>query len=123
MLDIFLSTFVIFLLGLGNISFLHNVNTLIIMPFEKMVHLVREISINPLGKDYALSPEHTSVGEGGAFETVLLLRTISKMASLMRVGFGKARTEIIGRNLNMASAGKGGVGGIYATSVNLKGGG
>ncbi len=123
MLDIFLSTFVIFLLGLGNISFSRDVNTLVIVPIEKMVRLVREISINPLGKDYTSSPEHTSVGEGGAFETVLLLRTISKIASLMRVGFGEAGAEIIGRNLNMASAGKGGAGGIYATSMNLMGGG
>lgn len=123
MLDILLSTFVIFLLGLGNISFSRDVNTLVIMPIEKMVRLVREISINPLGKDYTLSSEHTSVGDGGAFETVLLLRTISKIASLMRVGFGEAGAEIIGRNLNMASAGKGGAGGIYATSMNLIGGG
>jgi class 3 adenylate cyclase len=122
-LDIFLSTFVILLLGLGTVSFSRDVNNLVIIPIEKMVRLVREISVNPLGKDYASSPDLTSAGEGGAFETVLLLRTISKIASLMRVGFGEAGAEIIGRNLNMASAGKGGAGGIYATSMNLMGNG
>mmetsp|Transcript_7066 Transcript_7066/g.19725 ORF Transcript_7066/g.19725 Transcript_7066/m.19725 type:complete len:973 (+) Transcript_7066:256-3174(+) len=98
-LGILLTTFVIGLLAVGTMTFSRDVNTLVILPIEKMVQLVRDISANPLGKDYSLGPDQIREMDDG-METTLLLRTISKIAGLMRVGFGEAGAEIIGKNLN-----------------------
>jgi len=97
-----LTTFVIILLAAGTLTFSRDVNALVIIPIEKMVQLVREISANPLGKNYTLMPEDIKKMDDG-LETTLLLRTISKIAGLMRVGFGEAGAEIIGKNLNMTN--------------------
>lgn len=101
-LGILLTTFVIFLLAAGTMAFQRDVNNLVILPIEKMVQLVREISANPLGKNFSLSPDELK-GTDDGMETTLLLRTISKIAGLMRVGFGEAGAEIIARNLNMSN--------------------
>ena len=98
-LGILLTTFVIGLLAVGTMTFSRDVNTLVILPIEKMVQLVRDISANPLGKDYSFGPDQIREMDDG-METTLLLRTISKIAGLMRVGFGEAGAEIIGKNLN-----------------------
>lgn len=101
LLSILLTTFIIILLAVGTMTFSRDVNSLVIIPIEKMVQLVREISANPLGKDFSLTPQDIENMDDG-METTLLLRTISKIAGLMRVGFGEAGAEIIGRNLSMS---------------------
>ena len=136
-LGILLTTFVICLLAVGTMTFSRDVNTLVILPIEKMVQLVRDISANPLGKDYSLGPDQIREMDDG-METTLLLRTISKIAGLMRVGFGEAGAEIIGKNLNatqshddahyrgMGLTGSGDIdcdGGGGATTVNVLGNG
>ena len=115
-LGMLLTTFVIFLLAVGTMAFSRDVNILVIIPIEKMVQLVREISANPLGKNFSLDPKEIQDDDDG-METTLLLRTISKIAGLMRVGFGEAGAEIIGKNLNMSSYENG------ASSMNLLGNG
>ncbi len=116
LLGILLTSFVIVLLAVGTMTFSRDVNILVILPIEKMVQLVREISANPLGKNFSLSPDELKGSDDG-METTLLLRTISKIAGLMRVGFGEAGAEIIGKNLNMSSDEHGG------SSMNLLGNG
>ena len=116
LLNLFLTTFVIILLAVGTMTFSRDVNSLVIIPIEKMVQLVREISANPLGKNFSLTPEEIKEMDDG-METTLLLRTISKIAGLMRVGFGEAGAEIIGKNLNMSNDDHGG------SSMNLLGNG
>mmetsp|Transcript_9885 Transcript_9885/g.14650 ORF Transcript_9885/g.14650 Transcript_9885/m.14650 type:complete len:641 (-) Transcript_9885:1140-3062(-) len=115
-LNILLTSFVIILLGVGTMTFQNDVNNLVILPIEKMVQLIREISENPLGKEFSFNPEEIQ-GTDDGMETTLLLRTISKIAGLMRVGFGEAGAEIIGKNLNMCSDEHGG------SSMNLLGNG
>lgn len=115
-LGILLTSFVILLLAVGTMTFSRDVNSLVIIPIEKMVQLVREISANPLGKKYSLSQNEIKGSDDG-METTLLLRTISKIAGLMRIGFGEAGAEIICRNLNMSSEENGGA------SINLLGNG
>jgi class 3 adenylate cyclase len=73
------------------------VNRLVIIPIEKMVHLVQEISKNPLGVEYKMLGEDDGFLEG--METTLLLQTITKIGSLMRVGFGEAGATVIAKNL------------------------
>lgn len=102
LLGMLLTSFVIVLLGLGMVSFTKDVRNLVIVPIEHMVQLVREISENPLGKDLSLEVDDINHKDDG-FETTLLLRTISKIAGLMRVGFGEAGADIIGKNLNLVN--------------------
>jgi class 3 adenylate cyclase len=111
LLGILLTSFIIVLLGLGMISFTKDVRNLVIVPIEKMIHLVREISENPLGKDFSLMDDNNQKDD---METTVLIRTISKIAGLMRVGFGEAGADIIGKNLNITTG---------ADSINLLGNG
>ena len=101
-LGILLTSFVIVLLGLGMVSFTKDVHNLVIVPIEHMIQLVREISENPLGKDLSLKAYNNKHKDDG-METTLLIRTISKIAGLMRVGFGEAGADIIGKNLNITN--------------------
>ena len=100
-LGILLTSFVILLLGFGMVSFTRDVHNLVIVPIEHMMQLVKEISENPLGKDISLSVYDKRHNDDG-METTLLIRTISKIAGLMRVGFGEAGADIIGKSLNFA---------------------
>mmetsp|Transcript_37968 Transcript_37968/g.79521 ORF Transcript_37968/g.79521 Transcript_37968/m.79521 type:complete len:864 (-) Transcript_37968:224-2815(-) len=100
LLGLLLTSFVIVLLGLGMVSFTKDVRNLVIVPIEHMIQLVREISENPLGKDFSLKVDDKKHKDDG-METTLLIRTISKIAGLMRVGFGEAGADIIGKNLNI----------------------
>ena len=72
-----------------------------------MVQLVRDISANSLGKNFTLTPNEIKQMDDG-METTLLLRTISKIAGLMRIRFSEAGAEIIAKNLNMSSDEHGG---------------
>ena len=111
LLGILLTSFIIVLLGLGMISFTKDVRNLVIVPIEKMIQLVREISENPLGKDFSLIDDKNQKDD---METTVLIRTISKIAGLMRVGFGEAGADIIGKNLNITTG---------ADAINLLGNG
>lgn len=94
---IYLTLFVIFLLVVGTYFFSADVNTLVIIPIEKMVALVQDISKNPLGVEYKMLGEEDGFLEG--METTLLLQTITKIGGLMRVGFGEAGADVIAKNL------------------------
>lgn len=98
-LGILLTSFVTVLLGLGMLSFSKDVRNLVIVPIEHMIQLVREISENPLGNNLSLTLDDKHKDDG--METTLLIRTIMKIAGLMRVGFGEAGADIIGKNLNI----------------------
>jgi class 3 adenylate cyclase len=95
----------------GTYYFSTDVNRLVIIPIEKMVALVQEISKNPLGVEYKMLGEEDGFLEG--METTLLLQTINKIGGLMRVGFGEAGASVIAKNLGESGSG----------SLNLMGGG
>lgn len=102
--NILLTSFVIILLAVGTMAFSHDVNNLVIIPIERMVQLVKEISLNPLGGNHSLNAVDINMIDDG-METTLLLQTISKIAGLMRVGFGEAGAEIIAQNLDLSNEG------------------
>ena len=68
-----------------------------IRPIEKMVELVQKISANPLGVEYKMLGEEDGFVEG--METTTLLATINKIGRLMKVGFGEAGADVIGKNM------------------------
>ena len=92
---IFLTLFVLFLLVVGTFMFSSDVNRLVINPIERMVQLVQKISKDPLGQDYAKVSVDADEGFLAGMETTLLLQTITKIGSLMRVGFGDAGANVI----------------------------
>lgn len=94
---IYMTIFVLFLLVVGTYYFSTDVNRLVIIPIEKMVALVQEISKNPLGIEYKMLGEEDGFLEG--METTLLLQTINKIGGLMKVGFGEAGASVIAKNL------------------------
>ena len=98
---VLLTSFVLVLLGLAILSFNQDIHILVILPIEHMMHLVREISENPLGKQLSLMLDDNMHKDDG-METTRLIRTISKIAGLMRVGFGEAGADIIGQNLKFS---------------------
>lgn len=100
-LGVLLTSFVLVLLGLAILSFNQDIHVLVILPIEHMMHLVREVSENPLGKQLSRMLDNNMHNDDG-METTRLIRTISKIAGLMRVGFGEAGADIIGQNLNFS---------------------
>lgn len=108
--QIYLTLFVGTLLLAAIQIFSHDVQSLVIGPVEVMIDLVKKMSTDPLGVDYKLLSSG-QVSDG--METTLLLLTLNKIGSLMRVGFGSAGAAIISANLsstgaklNLLSAGK-----------------
>ena len=104
MWSILLSTFVTILLMVGTYLFSNDVTTLVITPIERMVALVQKISVNPLGVEYTMMGAEDGFMEG--METTLLLQTINKIGSLMRVGFGDAGANTIAKNLAESKGGR-----------------
>ena len=101
---IYMTLFICALLVIGTSYFSSDVNVLVISPIEKMVDLVKKISVNPLGVEYKMLGADDGFIEG--METTLLLQTINKIGGLMRVGFGEAGASVIQRNLSEATGGK-----------------
>lgn len=97
---IWLTLFVLFLLVVGTFMFSSDVNRLVINPIERMVQLVQKISKDPLGQDYGKVKFDEDEGFIEGMETTLLLQTITKIGSLMRVGFGEAGASVIANVLS-----------------------
>jgi class 3 adenylate cyclase len=103
---IYQTLFVLFLLVVGTFMFSSDVNRLVINPIERMVQLVQKISKDPLGQDYAAVSFDEDEGFLAGMETTLLLQTITKIGSLMRVGFGEAGANVIANVLGNSSGGE-----------------
>ena len=101
--SILTTTFIIVLLIGGTYFFGVDVNRLVIGPIERLVDLVRRISLNPLGVEYKMLGEKEGFVDG--METTMLLSTITKIGALMRVGFGEAGASVIAKNLAESSGG------------------
>jgi class 3 adenylate cyclase len=102
-----LTTFVVFLLGFGSMSFSNDTQKLVIAPIEKMVNIVKQLADDPLKKpDITPEDEAESVEVGqpkknsGQLETGMLEMTILKIGSLLQVGYGECGAQIIGQNMS-----------------------
>jgi class 3 adenylate cyclase len=98
------TTFIIFLLGLGSVSFSRDTQSLVVAPIEKMVNIVKQLADDPLRKPYMLEAEQEMDYDvpkkpTGQLETSMLETTILKIGGLLRVGFGEAGAQIIGGNM------------------------
>merc|ERR1719182_1209175 len=106
-----LTTFVVFLLGFGSMSFSNDTQKLVIAPIEKMVNIVKQLADDPLKKpeinhEEIDEAENVDVGQpkknSGQLETGMLEMTILKIGSLLQVGYGECGAQIIGQNMSSA---------------------
>ena len=90
--------FVIFLLLGSSIVFVWDAEFMVVEPLERMYTLVRRLAENPLGSlnHFSHGHNHSSSDE---FETVILEKTLTKIGSLLQVGFGYAGANIIAKNM------------------------
>lgn len=97
-----LTIFVIALLVCGTMVFAADTNRLVILPIENMIARVNAIIEHPM--EQSKHNDNIELKEG--METTFLLQTIDKIGNLMRIGFGEAGAEIIGRNLRNTKPGE-----------------
>jgi class 3 adenylate cyclase len=102
--SLILTTVVIFILGGVTMLFTQDVNRKVLRPIETMIELVKEISENPLAKEFKSISNKDIHNKNDGMETTLILQTITKIAGLMRVGFGEAGAEIIAKNLGKSDS-------------------
>ena len=100
---IYVALFIISILIAGTFVLTSDINKFVIVPIEHMVELVYAISLNPLADNYKSYTEEEGFIEG--METTVLLSTISKIGSLLRVVFGEAGADIIANNMGGTKGG------------------
>lgn len=98
-MNIMLTAFMIILLAAGTIIFTADARRLVILPIERMMKRVNEISDNPLSVGSGIKIDIAHEG----METTFLLQTIDKIGHLMRIGFGEAGAQIIAANLKSST--------------------
>jgi len=104
-LELVQTIFMLFFWVLAVASFAGPVMTLVVEPIERMVRLLSMIMKDPLG--YEGTPQYRNLEHERddidpvlkGMETEFLMSTITRIGSLMKVGFGSAGAEIIRNNL------------------------
>ncbi|DBA04380.1 TPA: hypothetical protein N0F65_002142 [Lagenidium giganteum] len=93
--------FIIALLVLASTVFIRTARQLVLNPIERMMAIVQKLAENPLAsvQTSASDAETRKNAKEQGFETALLELTLSKVGTLMQVGFGAAGADIIGKNM------------------------
>eukprot|EP00736_Rhodelphis_marinus_P006883 Rmarinus@m.23158 len=97
LLNTILTIFIIVLLGLASYLFTRDATKLFIRPIERMMAIVHHLETKPLE---VIEP--TAEGEEGGSETQLLEAALTKISSLLQIGFGEAGAEIIANNMSLS---------------------
>ncbi len=107
------------MLGAGVLYFSRDADKLVLQPIERMVRKVQDISDNPLSamssscgldgleggnKFMTLQQRLKAKAKAENYETRVLELSISKICSLMALGFGDAGAEIIAENMRNGGA-------------------
>ncbi|GLE05797.1 hypothetical protein PINS_up014978 [Pythium insidiosum] len=99
--NIIKTCFIIVVLVSASTLFIRTARKLVLEPIERMMSIVKKLSENPLasvqttGNDEEIRKNAKEQG----FETALLELTLTKVGTLMQVGFGAAGADIIGKNM------------------------
>ncbi len=96
-LNLFKTLFVILLLVSGSALFTKDAESLVILPIERMVNMIKKLAENPL-QQALVEKEEDSQNQKG-YEIKLLENTLEKIGMLLQVGFGVAGDAIIGNNI------------------------
>jgi class 3 adenylate cyclase len=100
---ILLTIFISFMMLTGTVVFTFDVENLVLKPIQRMMNLVEQVAKDPLAQGHFshYSDDNGHQEESHEYETRLLEDTITKITSLLRVGFGEAGAGIISANLNI----------------------
>ena len=98
LLNIMRTLFVCVILTVGAVLFSKDTNVLVLRPLDRMVSKIQAMSDNPLTQ-FDISDD-----EEDQMETRLLENSISRICSLLAVGFGDAGSEIIAENMKRGGA-------------------
>uniref|UniRef100_A0A061R4B8 Adenylyl cyclase n=1 Tax=Tetraselmis sp. GSL018 TaxID=582737 RepID=A0A061R4B8_9CHLO len=96
LLNICRTVFTCLILGFGALLFSRDANTLVLYPLERMVQKVKEMSENPLAK---MQIRAVATKDEQQMETRILENSITKICSLLAVGFGDAGAEVVAENI------------------------
>ncbi|KDO17630.1 hypothetical protein SPRG_21851 [Saprolegnia parasitica CBS 223.65] len=96
---IYRTIFILGILVVSSISFVHVARVTVLDPIERMMATVKELSENPLGKHTHVEHEDQRLAKEKGVETAVLEATLEKISGLMQVGFGAAGGDIIGKNM------------------------
>jgi class 3 adenylate cyclase len=101
LLDIGRVTFILLMLSAGALFFIRDADELVLQPIERMVNLVRAVSLNPLAHRPGApgGSARRGSGSGKQLETRVLEQSVTKICSLLSVGFGEAGAEVIADNI------------------------
>lgn len=94
--------FIIAVLVLASTVFIRTTRTLVLEPIERMMAIVAKLAENPLASVSSTGANTEQLRKNAkedGFETALLELTLSKVGTLMQVGFGAAGADIIGKNM------------------------
>lgn len=97
-ISLLITSFVSILLATMGLLFSRDAYKMVIHPIEKMKSTIQSLSENPLLHLERIRSRGRSRSESN--ETDMLQQAITKMASLLQVGFGSAGAEIIAKNLS-----------------------
>jgi len=98
-LNMMRTSFVCIILLVGAILFNKDANTLVLRPLDRMVMKIQVMSENPLTQ-FTISHDD----DDNQMETRMLENSISRICSLLAVGFGDAGSEIIAENMKRGGA-------------------
>ncbi|KAL4427408.1 hypothetical protein ABPG74_009680 [Tetrahymena malaccensis] len=106
------TTFILIILAYATITFVKDINKLVVSPIERMLETIKLIADNPL--DAAKISEEKAMAEQElkknkvkindqqkSDETYLLESTIMKIGALLAIGFGEAGSKIITKNMQI----------------------
>jgi class 3 adenylate cyclase len=99
--NILKTCFIIVVLVSASTVFIRTSRKLVLEPIERMMFIVQRLAENPLAsvQTSANDAEIRRNAKEQGFETALLELTLSKVGTLMQVGFGAAGADIIGKNM------------------------
>ncbi|TMW62301.1 hypothetical protein Poli38472_009794 [Pythium oligandrum] len=99
--NILKTCFIIVVLVSASTEFIRIARKLVLQPIERMMSIVQKLAENPLASVQSSENDaeiRKNAKEQG-FETALLELTLSKVGTLMQVGFGAAGADVIGKNM------------------------
>ena len=110
LLDVFRTIYVCIVLSFGAVIFTRDSNELVLYPIQRMIAKVNKIARNPLSAKYAKIVKilillnkniniEIQVKEKDNFETFAIENAITKIGTLLAIGFGEAGSEIIAANI------------------------
>ena len=106
LLDIGRITFILSMLSVGALLFIRDTDHLVLQPIERMLDQVKSVSENPLAaaanattNAKSSTKQRRNSGSNKQMETRILEHSITKICSLLSVGFGEAGAEVIADNI------------------------